>query len=802
MTNPKGRFILLALVVGIVISLIASVSASALSGASFKAGRIIDDSVFNNSNTMTVSQIQNFLNAKVPVCDTNGQKMYSSTQTRAQYGASRGYPAPYTCLKTYKQTVPTVTNSGSDLCKGSITGGTKTAAQIIYDVSKACGVNPQTLIVLLQKEQSLITDDWPWSIQYRSATGYGCPDTAPCDSEFYGYFNQVYQAAKAFKRYEANPANYNYRAGRTNYVYYNPDLSRCGGSNVYIENQATANLYIYTPYQPNTAALNNLYGSGDSCSSYGNRNFWRMFNDWFGTTTQSILFKVNGDSTYYLEWGDMYYPIPSGDVLHAYGLHGKAPRTVSSFPAGKTKGPVLQRAAKFGSENPADANYTESVTVVDGGEFHNAPNWPTLNNHGFTSYSIYDASMAYLLKKGENLAPVVRKSNGAIYALENNKKRLIPDGETYKTLSGPNASGSVQVYSAQAKTNMSDSYINAKVDGAPLLLDGKFIKASSGSAIYIYDNNKKYPFTPETYQSWGRKLDYTFSSAAITSIITGNAASEFVKTGTSNFLIHNSAKSLFSASTQSSWGLIDSDFMTMSERTLSRLNNGGAAPTLVKGTGPAVYHISGGKKHIIPTMGDFTRLGFSWDNVKNISNGSLSGISNGQTLFAPGTLVRLPDGTVYLIDANFIAHGISSEEMFKRFGFDWKLVRNLSSNGMAGYSITPLYSKVMDDSTNKHYLVEGGVYHYIDSVAMASDQYNLASAPTTTIDPAVLQRIKPGRQMTRFVKSSSPTVYYIENGQKRPFSSQSSFYSMGGSWDKVTVVASYFLDEITTGPSL
>lgn len=266
--------------------------ASALSGSDFKAGRIIDDAVFYNKSSMTPQQIQNFLNSKVPSCDTNGQKIYSGSTTRAQYGASRGYPAPYTCLKDYSQNVPSIVNGGSDLCKGSISGGVKSAASIIYDAAQACGINPQVLIVLLQKEQSLITDDWPWSIQYRSATGYGCPDTAPCDSEYYGFFNQVYQAAKAFRRYEANPTLFNYRAGRNNYIQYNPN-SACGGSNVFIENQATANLYIYTPYQPNQSALNNLYGSGDSCGAYGNRNFWRIFNDWFGSTAGTESYSWN-----------------------------------------------------------------------------------------------------------------------------------------------------------------------------------------------------------------------------------------------------------------------------------------------------------------------------------------------------------------------------------------------------------------------------------------------------------------------------------------------------------------------------
>jgi hypothetical protein len=70
-----------------------------------------------------------------------------------------------------------------------------------------------------------------------------------------------------------------------NNVRYNPNAA-CGTSPVYIQNQATVNLYNYTPYQPNAAALAAGYGTGDSCSAYGNRNFWNFFTDWFGPTTQ------------------------------------------------------------------------------------------------------------------------------------------------------------------------------------------------------------------------------------------------------------------------------------------------------------------------------------------------------------------------------------------------------------------------------------------------------------------------------------------------------------------------------------
>ncbi len=265
---------------GIILQIFAS-QTTALSGSQFNAANIIDPTVFFSQNSMNAGDIQNFLNAKVPTCDTNGSQMHSSGQTRAAYGASVGEPAPYICLKDYTQSVP---SKGPDAyCSGGIAGANKTAAQIIFDVSQACGISPKVLIVLLQKEQSLVTDDWPWDIQYRSATGYGCPDTAPCDAEYYGFFNQVYNAARQFQRYVKQPNLFNFAAGRTSNIQYNPNTG-CGSSAVGIQNGSTAALYNYTPYQPNAAALANLYGTGDSCSAYGNRNFWRMFNDWFGST--------------------------------------------------------------------------------------------------------------------------------------------------------------------------------------------------------------------------------------------------------------------------------------------------------------------------------------------------------------------------------------------------------------------------------------------------------------------------------------------------------------------------------------
>jgi hypothetical protein len=250
-----------------------STPAQALSGSDWSAGRIIDDAIFFDKTTMTSSQIQQFLDAKVPVCDRN------------RPSSNPSYQPPWTCLKEYQENITTKENNigkfNADGSPKSITGG-KTAAQIIWEVAQQYGINPQVLIVMLQKEQSLITDNWPWKVQYQKAMGYACPDTAPCDEQYYGFYNQVSSAAWQLKRYVNYPDNYNFKAGVTRYIQYNPSAS-CGGSNVYIENPATAALYNYTPYQPNSGALANLNGSAD-CGAYGNRNFWKYFNDWFGTT--------------------------------------------------------------------------------------------------------------------------------------------------------------------------------------------------------------------------------------------------------------------------------------------------------------------------------------------------------------------------------------------------------------------------------------------------------------------------------------------------------------------------------------
>ncbi|UFS57753.1 carbohydrate binding domain-containing protein [Subtercola endophyticus] len=249
-------------------------AANALSGSSFNPGFIISDATFFNGTALTAAQAQTFLSSR---------------------GSSCTGSASVPCLKNYSQATPT--RAATSYCQTYAGASSETAAQIVTHVGAVCGINPQVLLVMLEKEQGLVTTSSPTSYMYRSALGFGCPDTAACDSTYYGFFNQVYAAAAQFQSYTKNSTSWSYQPGRNNNILYNPSTS-CGSSSVFIQNQATANLYIYTPYQPNAAALANLYGSGDACSAYGNRNFWVLFNTWFGDPTGGGLMNASFEGSF------------------------------------------------------------------------------------------------------------------------------------------------------------------------------------------------------------------------------------------------------------------------------------------------------------------------------------------------------------------------------------------------------------------------------------------------------------------------------------------------------------------------
>ena len=608
--------------------------AQALSGSDFKPGRIIDDVVFTNKSSMTVAQIQAFLNSKIPTCDTNGTLPYSGT-TRAAYAASSatGNTIPFICLNqfyenpntTYPVTHTYINTSGvtvnntynyhqnnyyritgfttvyynNDSAQGVksvrpiyqnlggvIPAGAKSAAQLIWDVAQIYNINPQVLIVLLQKEQGLVTDDWAWAVQYEKATGYMCPDTAPCDATKAGFYNQIENSAWQFRHDIDDPdmwVPYGANALGLNNIRYNPNTA-CGTKSIYIENKATAALYKYTPYTPNDAALANLYGTGDACSAYGNRNFWRYFNDWFGPTSLGLVSTIGG-----------------GVYLIEDGFKRAFPNEII----------FLSHYYKWSS--------VQTIAIT---ELSNIPNGPAMEYN--THY-----------REGR----LVNAFGGGVFLVDNGKKRPIPNIETFYS----------NYYKWSDVLTVTSSELSLIPDGTILpynvnFRNGRLVNAPS-QGVFLIENGQKRAFPSETIF-----LSYGYKWSDVLTITTTELS--LIPSGT--ILVYN-------------------------------INN--LEGRLVASFGGGVFLVDNGKKRPIPNIETFYSNYYKWSDVLTVTSSELSLIPDGTILpynvnFRNGRLVNAPSQGVFLIE-NGQKRAFPSETIFLSYGYKWSDVLTITTTELS-----------------------------------------------------------------------------------------------------------------------
>ncbi|MBT3230312.1 hypothetical protein HN358_00805 [Candidatus Uhrbacteria bacterium] len=173
------------------------------------------------------------------------------------------------------------------------------ATNIIWETAQTRGISPKVLLVMLQKEQSLVEDDDPSDSQLDWAMGYAvCDDCSKQDEaiqRWKGFGKQVNSAAMQLSEgYLEDIDNY----GTTQGVY-GPGVDvEIDDTTVTPINAATAALYAYTPHL------------------HGNENFVTIWDRWFSTNypTGSLLQAAGESGVYYIEYG-FKRPINSWSAL-------------------------------------------------------------------------------------------------------------------------------------------------------------------------------------------------------------------------------------------------------------------------------------------------------------------------------------------------------------------------------------------------------------------------------------------------------------------------------------------------------
>lgn len=202
-------------------------------------------------------------------------------------------------------------------------GVNKSAAQIIADACSAQHISPKVMLVMLDKEQSLIArKTWTTSgLKYALdwAVGCGVPDTGSRTAYTQGFGNQIWYGANWLSSY-GEVAGFHwvplYTPGMTYpvtfYSYYSSTLKRTVTVKGTISpaNVATYKLYVYNP----SVGARTPYGdlSGQSCS--GNANFWKIYMKYFGDpfsdpqvrAVYCFTSRSNGSQFYTSSYADRY----------------------------------------------------------------------------------------------------------------------------------------------------------------------------------------------------------------------------------------------------------------------------------------------------------------------------------------------------------------------------------------------------------------------------------------------------------------------------------------------------------------
>ncbi len=445
---------------------------------SFDANKLIDDKVFSDTQTFGSAQgIQKFLE--------NKNSILANTSTDF--------------LVKLKEPQITVLKEALEDPQPKL-NRLRTAAELIWDASRQSGLNPQVILVTLQKEQSLITGrqtDAPEKVQRAldNAMGFGCPDATGCGDIFPGFYFQLFGnldatsnrylgAAKSLMKSFSTPG------GRGPAINGTPAtvgqriaIQNTQGAPYYalpeqqvtIGNAATAALYRYTPHVFN-----------------GNYNFWRYFKEWFRYANGTLLKLKKDKSTYIIDNGTRF-KIPDF-VATARNINLSSAITVSSNEIASY--PLSQTPYA-----PADNTIIKIADTDQTFVFINSVRRPA-SAFVITQRSLNPANAitvskdeALLFGVGDQLAPsdgtVLRgQTDPAVYLVTSGK--LLAFNAT--TFAQYKAAGKVQTV---PDTEIA-SYPKA---GFVPPLDGTVIKTERNQTVYAMSAGLKQPMTYEVFKN-------------------------------------------------------------------------------------------------------------------------------------------------------------------------------------------------------------------------------------------------------------------------------------------------------------
>lgn len=436
----------------------------------FNPNLIISDAELLNYNSLNLTQIQSFL-------EKNNSYLANYKTTNA-----------HGTIKSAAEIIYDASINNYD-CDNAILSDNPTETEKQLKCKKITTVSPKFLLVLLQKEASLIEDSAPSQSRLDWATGYGCPDNWTCNPYYKGFGKQVNSASLQFLAYMQSPQNYNYKAGQA-YTFNNPygTISQ-EQMTVVPQNKATAALYNYTPHVFN-----------------GNYNVYKLYQRYFPQRTShypdgSLLQAQNEVGVWLIQDGQKRPFLSKAALVSRYDTNKIIIVDPIELEAYEKGNPIS--LPNYAIVRQPDGN----IYLIVNDEKRKFSEAGLLKQFGYNPAEIIDSSFQDLsyYKDGEVLnansiyptgALLQDPRNGGVFYVKDGKKAPITDRVFLNTMFKDK-----QIIKATAQEI--DKY--EKI--SPIMFgDGELLKSNSVSTVYLISDGQKKPFLRgEDFEALGYK---------------------------------------------------------------------------------------------------------------------------------------------------------------------------------------------------------------------------------------------------------------------------------------------------------
>lgn len=775
--------------------------------ASFDKNHLLGDSVMDNKGVMSAAQIDAFLNSFDHSC----------------ISTSSGFQA--------------ILPTGYSPADGFEYGGFTSAGNVIHGAAQAYDINPQVLLVTLEKEQSLVTGRNSSSYcssgnhKYAAAMGYGCPDsggdysysglnlyrrngttqtsissTCVNSANKAGFSQQVIRGAWLLKfSQQRSQGRVDWAIIRGNWdnsddldsCYSGPMVrgtwQRCpsgphtfydgnktiDGQTVKMGSGATAALYWYTPH------------------FHGNQLFVSLFEDWFGSTVGTPFFKVpNDNKTYVLGADNLYYHVASPEVMKAYG-YGKRFFKVAAMPSsqltGKTFDGILPLVARFEGD---------PVYLVDRSGRYHFQSEPMLNEYGYLmgDEAELPTSLGLYFPDAGNMRNIIKEYDGTkIFLMDNGQRHRFLDLDAFRTGS--------PAYSTLPYVRLSSDFMESLDATYPILGNNKLIKTYDNGGYGFWNGETYFNIARHTAENLRLTPDYNLHSGEVDNLPRATApVRALVKSHGKYYVLDKKRKLEIPSADLTLYGLDDADFAPAPGDLLGRVGTQPMSQLIgIDGSHSKFMLRDGGKDHFDSSVA-ISEQGFSLDELVMLTaNAAAAFPSSGKLILATGTLFKISGSPqTFLLHSSTAKLYIDSPAMMSDYGFASSSVRTFSTTQVSGYPTAATLSRFSRDGDNNVWLVHsGGKRQLVSPTLAASGRFNLTVSSLNRLSSRVHQMSKNiGPLKNVLGDPSNNRKYHVENGNKRWITSPAAMQGLGYSNADVSMVSASFIGSLPSGSDI